>query len=151
MALGLGSGWGGVTPSGTFTFPSGSTGALTDMGTTQWYRYANAENVYAKGKADGSGGIEIISKSVTVSAFGTSTIQFFNGRSFIGVVMIACVPTSLSYQDISPATSTTPKEFTNGGNRYQSLTFNSCPYLDITFSNRTSSTVETTAYVYIMP
>lgn len=38
--------------SGTYTFPSGSTGATYDMGSTNTIRKVNASNVYAKGKAD---------------------------------------------------------------------------------------------------
>ena len=38
--------------SGTYTYPSGSTGGTYDMGTTNNLRYVNASNVYAKGKAD---------------------------------------------------------------------------------------------------
>lgn len=39
--------------SGTYTYASGSTGGTVDMGATNSYRYVNAANVYAKGKADG--------------------------------------------------------------------------------------------------
>lgn len=41
------------TNSGTYTFASGDTGGTKDLGATNTYRYVNAANVYAKGKADG--------------------------------------------------------------------------------------------------
>lgn len=40
------------TNSGTYTFASGDTGGTKDLGVTNTYRYVNAANVYAKGKAD---------------------------------------------------------------------------------------------------
>lgn len=39
--------------SGTYTYPSGSTGGTVDMGATNSYRYVNASNVYSKGVSDG--------------------------------------------------------------------------------------------------
>lgn len=42
-----------LTMSGTYTFASGSTGGTVDLGANNTYRYVNASNVYAKGKADG--------------------------------------------------------------------------------------------------
>jgi hypothetical protein len=39
--------------SGTYTYPSGSTGGTVDLGVNNTYRYVNAGNVYNKGKADG--------------------------------------------------------------------------------------------------
>jgi hypothetical protein len=39
--------------SGTYTYPSGSTGGTVDLGVNNAYRYVNAGNVYNKGKADG--------------------------------------------------------------------------------------------------
>ena len=50
------------TNSGTYTYPSGSTGATYDMGATNGIRYVNAANVYAKGKADGGGNPPLDSK-----------------------------------------------------------------------------------------
>ena len=44
-----------VSPNtGTYTYPVGSTGSTVDMGDTNTYRYVNAENVYNKGKVDGT-------------------------------------------------------------------------------------------------
>lgn len=40
----------GITPSGTYTYPSGSTGGTVDVTN---YAKVNAANVYSKGKADG--------------------------------------------------------------------------------------------------
>ena len=37
----------------TYTFPANDTGATKDLGELHKYRYVNAANVYAKGKADG--------------------------------------------------------------------------------------------------
>lgn len=39
--------------SGTYTYAANSTGGTVDLGATNTYRYVNASNVYAKGKADG--------------------------------------------------------------------------------------------------
>jgi len=54
MALGLGTSSSLVEQTGTYTFPSGSTGATADMGAYNTNRYVNATNVYAKGKEDGA-------------------------------------------------------------------------------------------------
>lgn len=52
--------------SATYTYPSGSKGEKVDLGATNSYRYVNAANVYAKGKADGD-----VKHTVTVQNVGS--------------------------------------------------------------------------------
>ena len=44
---------GQTTHTTTYTYPANSTGGTVDLGINHTYRYVNAANVYAKGKADG--------------------------------------------------------------------------------------------------
>jgi len=43
----------GGTHTAAYIYPANSTGGTIDLGVNHSYRYVNAENVYAKGKADG--------------------------------------------------------------------------------------------------
>ena len=44
---------------GTYTFPANDTGGTKDLGEANNYRYVNAQNVYAKGLADGKVNVKI--------------------------------------------------------------------------------------------
>ena len=66
------------TNSGTYTYASGSTGGTIDMGATNTYRYVNAANVYAKGKAD--------AKSTDFIEMSSADIPGYDGRPDIVAV-----------------------------------------------------------------
>ena len=76
----------------TYTYPSGSTGAKYDLGINHKYRYVNAANVYAKGKADGQAVAKTCNWSYTITRYydqmwgsivvGGKTVVNFGGRNW---------------------------------------------------------------------
>ena len=70
--------------SGTYTFPANHTGTTVDMGVNNTYRYVNAANVYAKGKADGvSANVTTIQNSARQGTGTTMTFSVTVGKTYL--------------------------------------------------------------------
>ena len=52
----------------TYTYPANSTGATYELGVNNNYRYVNAANVYAKGKADGAAATKTVNIGLSSSS-----------------------------------------------------------------------------------
>ena len=61
---------------GTYTFPSNSTGSTVDLGARNTYRYVNATNVYNKGKSDAAISTVIYQIRFTTSNLNPAAYQY---------------------------------------------------------------------------
>lgn len=104
--------------SGTYTYPANSTGGTVDMGATNTYRYVNADKVYAKGKADGSGSVKVAyaagkeGATTTMTAKVNDLFYAFSWQGTItatGATKVADVSNGSSVMSIWKATSTSVK------------------------------------------
>lgn len=105
--------------SGTYTYPANSTGATYDMGATNNLRYVNASNVYAKGKADGTGYSTTITwNSVTTNATKTVSLTGYSNYKNITAsnikVGITSTTSYMNWQTIGQSISVQSYTASNG-------------------------------------